>query len=777
MKSPLKIIIACVVGLVILGGLGWFVFLPQFTKGPEAQIAALIKALPGDFTAQAIKVSSMDKSVSINGLAGTFPYKGKTLSLRIDSILGQGLAMTVGQNPGPEKLLDSLRVSGVTLEGPSEAGARSRVGFTSLLLENIQADISEYIAAGGEGQAALQKLLDSLIVDRVQLEGLDGAMPVGEAAVPASFSAAALQFAKVTAKEYGSLAGQSLAFSLGQGLSLKAAKASSAAINLPALLRAVAQSRDKGDADMLYQTLVGELSPLKDLGLEPLAIRLSPAAGVEFASLTARLPEKALLWSGAAFQCEETGLALKGTGRTGHYGGIALDLKNPDGATLSVGVLSLKDIAATMRQGLGEAQPQQDVTVADVAGRGLRANLSKIADVALAVAAAPPAGAPGGAAPGQASANATAAMPPDPAQDLPDAQSLAKLKTILALLSALGMDQMVLSKYTTKTSYPNEQLELSTTMERMEYNDVSLLHYGPMLGNTLVTSIANVLTLRIEEFSTDGMKLPDIVALAALDPATTDYGREIMVALTRQPLVISGLTLEKTTLEMPPVKAELGKFALDLEFGTARLLWRQELDGLLLPPQLYAMFNQDAALFAADYKKPLMLDGVVDIAIEQAAGKGELTIKEFSLSERDLVDCGLKASLPFTGKGEGLEGLLREGPEVFLRSATARLEDKGLLEALLHMQYSVMQAKKMLPPDSTTATLRQSVLASLRPLSQLQGITPDLQKIVLGLMKLVEAPGILDVQLTPTEPVNLEQLLMQGGKLPLGADVRYTPGQ
>jgi hypothetical protein len=275
------------------------------------------------------------------------------------------------------------------------------------------------------------------------------------------------------------------------------------------------------------------------------------------------------------------------------------------------------------------------------------------------------------------------------------------------------------------------------------------------------------------------MRLPDILALASLDPEKADYQREALAALTQRPLSISGLNFEHAVVEMGQIKAELGKLALDLELGTGKLVWRQEMDGLTLPPQLYAMINEDAALFAADYKKALALDSLLDLEITQAGGKGEITLKEFSLSERNLADCSLSAALPFKGKGgvEGLEGLMETGPEVLLRAAAARLDDRGLIEALLHMQYSVMQAKKMLPPDSTTATLRQSVLATLQPLSQMQGITPDLQKIVLGMMKLVEAPGILDIKLNPAQPVNLEQLLMQGGKLPLGADVRYTPRQ
>jgi hypothetical protein len=295
----------------------------------------------------------------------------------------------------------------------------------------------------------------------------------------------------------------------------------------------------------------------------------------------------------------------------------------------------------------------------------------------------------------------------------------------------------------------------------------------------MVMSIGDVLKVRVPAFSAEGMRLPDILALASLDPEKADYQREVLAALTQRPLSIAGLSFDNMTLEMGQLKAELGKLALDLELGTGKIVWRQKMDGLLLPPQIYAMFGKDAALFAADYKKPLELDSLQDLEITQAGGKGEIAIKEFSLSERNLADCSLSAVLPFKGKGEveGLEGLMRNGAEVFLRDAAARLDDRGFIESLLHMQYSVMQAKKMLPPDSTTATLRQSVLATLQPLSQMQDMTPDLQKIVLGAMKLVEAPGILEVRLRPADPVNLEQLLKQGGKLPLGAEVSYTPRQ
>ncbi|MDL2267308.1 hypothetical protein LJC46_04890 [Desulfovibrio sp. OttesenSCG-928-G15] len=122
MKKILGII---VVVAVIAAAVGAFVYLPGLDKDMENGIAAYIESLPGDLKADKIKVSYLDKSVSIQGLKGTVTYfEGTQAEVNLATLTLEGCHFTASTVKGIRPIADKWAVSDVqvvTTSKPTKA--------------------------------------------------------------------------------------------------------------------------------------------------------------------------------------------------------------------------------------------------------------------------------------------------------------------------------------------------------------------------------------------------------------------------------------------------------------------------------------------------------------------------------------------------------------------------------------------------------------------------------------------------------------------------------
>ena len=356
------------------------------------------------------------------------------------------------------------------------------------------------------------------------------------------------------------------------------------------------------------------------------------------------------------------------------------------------------------------------------------------------------------------------------------------------MMSALGtihIDRFEAKKYAFDMPTP---LAISGTINALSYSDASITKIGSMLLDDLKVSALNNEILSIAKMSCQGMIIPDMFSLK-IDPKNPEqYGKEVLAAFAKTPMVLKDFALEKVSVKpMTPEAVTLDRVEYDLEIGPEKILFNKDVKNLVIPVSVYSQLGGEAAMFGAVHKKPLEFDGTVDLQVNQKDGNGDALLKNLQVVESNLGNVLVSGEIPFVGRGEGFEGLLKNGAAFLVKSATMTIEDKSGLETLLAAQVQQMgglidedksdldalldEQEQQLP--FSVATLRSGIVDALR--AEAAQAATDRKKIIEGFAQLVGAPGKLTISVAPEQPVPVDDIYAEG--VALNAKVEYIPAK
>lgn len=346
------------------------------------------------------------------------------------------------------------------------------------------------------------------------------------------------------------------------------------------------------------------------------------------------------------------------------------------------------------------------------------------------------------------------------------------IKATNAMMVALSTFHIERGDFKQQTFELGPPVPLKGGIDSGAYADVSVTKCGPMEMLGLKMSVLNSETLRVEKISLQGISSPDLFSLE-MDPENPDaYGKGMLAAFAANPMRINGLLFEKMWIKpMTPEAATIESSKIDIELGPEKIAFVKEVKNLNLPVSVYGMFGREGMMFASVHKQPLLINGNLDVLLNQKDGKGEILIKKAQVSENALGNVSLTGELPFEGEGGSLESLLKEGGVFSLKSAALELEDKSIVETFLTMQ--LRQGGAGQAPISV-ATLRSGMVDAIMAEAALQ-TSADRKLIMEGFAKLVGAPGKLTVSVTPSQPVAFDDL--EDGEQELNAKVEYSPAK
>ena len=346
---------------------------------------------------------------------------------------------------------------------------------------------------------------------------------------------------------------------------------------------------------------------------------------------------------------------------------------------------------------------------------------------------------------------------------------LDELNVLMSALGTIHIDKFEAKKYAFDLPTP---LAIFGTVNALSYSDASITKVGSMLLDDLKVSALNNEILSIAKMSCQGMILPDIFSLT-LDPKNPEqYGRDVLAAFVKSPMILKDFVLEKMSFKpMTPEAVTLDRVGYDLEVGPEKMVFNKDVKNLVIPVSVYSQFGGEAAMLGAVHKKPLVFDGAVDIQVNQKDGQGDVLLKSLQVVESNFGNVFVSGEIPFVGRGEGLEGLLDNGAEFLLKSATMTIEDKSGLETFLAAQVQQMSGLSSEPLPFSAATLRSGIVDSLR--AQAAQGSPDLRKMLEGFAQLAGAPGKLTISVVPEQLVPVDSVYAED--VSLNAKVEYTP--
>lgn len=315
---------------------------------------------------------------------------------------------------------------------------------------------------------------------------------------------------------------------------------------------------------------------------------------------------------------------------------------------------------------------------------------------------------------------------------------------------------------------------MSITVERFSSKNVSLLSTGEGSWENVRFSAFGSELLDIGRVGLEHCAVPNFYVLLfeALETGSEeDLGAKLFALMEKDPFVFEGLTLEDSSfvfLQPEPLTAK--KIRIDAHIAADGLRLRKKAERLSVPTGMYRNLSLEAAQFADYYGKPLLLDGSLDLDITHKDGKGDIHLKEYTLSDPALVFVSLALDLPY--QSDGLDALLDQGADLYLRKGSAVLEDKGFLANLFAGEFEAIKAFGMEGEGmNSPEELRGQVALAVRGQVE-ETDNADLKRVLEGLVRLLEAPGKLTVTLNPDQPVLLD--LESDSLPPLHATVEYN---
>lgn len=168
-----KIIGIIVVVALIAAAVGVFVYLPGLDKDMEKGIASYIESLPGDLKADKIKVSYLDKHVSIEGLKGKVTYfEGTQADVNIGVLVLDGCHFTASTVKGVRTIADNWSVSNLKITTTSQPTKAMQEALKEMNMPAVTQSVSVKHAEGKSISG------DFLALDKIIQENLPMAQAI-----------------------------------------------------------------------------------------------------------------------------------------------------------------------------------------------------------------------------------------------------------------------------------------------------------------------------------------------------------------------------------------------------------------------------------------------------------------------------------------------------------------------------------------------------------------------------------------------------------------------
>lgn len=354
----------------------------------------------------------------------------------------------------------------------------------------------------------------------------------------------------------------------------------------------------------------------------------------------------------------------------------------------------------------------------------------------------------------------------------------AQLGQMLDAMLSIHIEFLEGKEYLSRTSSAFGPMIAS--LDSFSYKDFSTLSSGPMEAKNFKLNAFNSDLLTIGLMTSKAGHVPNIFNAMFTSETDPEAGlKEMIDIFSRDTLALDGITVEDLSFRlMTEAPLTLAKGTINVRVNTDTVEFQHNLDGLVIPAELYRKASPEADQFARQYDNPLDIDASVSIEVHQKDGSGDILVKSLQIADKKLGSATISADLLFKGHGDTLEDLLVEGADLFLKSSRTELEDLGFMQVFYAMQFASMERFNMLD-DSLKTPSDLRTLKSRSTLEEAAAISDADQKRVLeGLAKFLATPGKLVVSLNPSQPVDMETLAEGGtSKIQLNSTVEFTPAQ
>lgn len=288
MSASAKKILAAVAGLLGIAALvAYFVFIPQQEKKYEGAIAAFIDALPGDLTAESIRVDFLRNAAEIRGLRGNTAYIADSeMHVDIASVRLSGLNFGLEHKAGVNALADSLSAANGSIQTTMKME-----GLDSPITQNIKFNSFEIQAIKGDFSAARREILseETSLERKLDIAASFSAGPVRirdyttSTDMGAGLGSIETSMDSFEAKQYSLLSTQkavleNMRISAMNMEFLALARLSLASFSMPNILLPLAENMENENVEVLGKAILGKIaqSPIVLRGLVLEGLRFQP---------------------------------------------------------------------------------------------------------------------------------------------------------------------------------------------------------------------------------------------------------------------------------------------------------------------------------------------------------------------------------------------------------------------------------------------------------------------------------------------------------------------
>ena len=328
---------------------------------------------------------------------------------------------------------------------------------------------------------------------------------------------------------------------------------------------------------------------------------------------------------------------------------------------------------------------------------------------------------------------------------------------------------------------------LIARLETFQGKDFGLLACGLSTWTKVSLNFLGQDMFTAASMSLERMSMPDIFTTIYAPEALGDPVKEgeaalkgFTDALAKEPLVMRGLAMNTVAINLPLLEPITLKSArLDLELSGGKLVFKHQLEDMVLPLSVYRNLDEDSDRLATVYGQPLHLYANVDTLAEWKDGGLAFEGKSHSLTEPVLGGITADYSLILRAPGAAsLRELLQsDSPEFLLKSARVTLEDKNALSLAFKYLYEEAKRSGSGDPDMQSPDALRAEAARKCGEEAGEAANPDKKAILQGAAQLLERPGVLTLDLNPDEPMPLDIFEAIDADLPGGYKIRtsYAP--
>ncbi|MDL2316838.1 hypothetical protein LJC59_07155 [Desulfovibrio sp. OttesenSCG-928-A18] len=324
-------------------------------------------------------------------------------------------------------------------------------------------------------------------------------------------------------------------------------------------------------------------------------------------------------------------------------------------------------------------------------------------------------------------------------------------------------------------------------IDSVDAKDMSMLTVRDLHWNKLRVSFGGSEVLTLGALRMGRVDMPDLNTplLTAMENNVYDPLRPLLGAMAKKPVIIEGMAMENLLVNVPEadVRMSMDKAVVNLTIDPSKVVFKGTMSKLVLPPVLYSEFSYDCKKFARAYGENLELSGSMDVAVNQKDGKGDIIIRDVTLSDSKLGSFKGEGELLFEGEGGSLEALMKRGGETFLKKCTLVLEDKAFANVIFG---AILKEEQEYNGDKAGMTVQElrrqtagELLEELAERSERRRVSTDMRLNVEAFAKLIAEPGTLKLEYSPTRPINMDDLEDAGedGQPALNTKATFTPAR